>query len=119
MGIEVMWVITGSTHSIHRCLGRFFNTPIATAAWRITGSLLKRLRAWDARWRWQTDLLALVCPAPPGEWGADIALAVPTVWYTHVFRGSSAAFFVTKEEYKRQVPGRIIGISKDAYGKRR
>lgn len=65
-----------------------------------------------------TDLMALVMLTPPGDWGADIAFGSSQRFGIPMFFGGpSAGFFATKEEYKRQVPGRIIGVSKDAYGK--
>ncbi len=64
------------------------------------------------------DILSLALLTPPGEWGADIAfgssqrLGIPMF-----YGGPSAGYFATRSEYKRHVPGRIIGLSKDAYGK--
>ncbi len=64
------------------------------------------------------DILSLALLTPPGEWGVDIVLGSTQRWGIPVnFGGPSAAYFACKEAYKREMPGRIIGISKDANGR--
>ncbi|MCM4168471.1 Glycine dehydrogenase (decarboxylating) [Arenibacter antarcticus] len=64
------------------------------------------------------DLLSLVMLTPPGEFGADVVVGTTQRFGIPLgYGGPHAAYFATKEEYKRSIPGRIIGVTKDTDGK--
>jgi len=65
------------------------------------------------------DLMSLVLLTPPGEWGADVVVGTTQRFGIPMgYGGPHAGYFAAKENYKRNIPGRIIGISKDRNGKR-
>ncbi|MDO4756160.1 MAG: aminomethyl-transferring glycine dehydrogenase [Parabacteroides sp.] len=78
---------------------------------------ITRANANETRVAVAADLMSLVLLTPPGEWGADVVFGSSQRFGIPMFYGGpSAAYFATKNDYKRAIPGRIIGISKDAYG---
>ncbi len=97
--------------------GALVQYPATDGAIRDYSSLCEDAHAHDALVTVASDLLSLVLLAPPGEWGADIAVGNTQRFGVPLgYGGPHAGFFATRDEYKRQIPGRIIGVSRDADG---
>ena len=114
-------IVTGDYQSFDfktPCFGAIIQYPNNNGNVVDYRTFVEKAHAADVKVAVATDLMALVLLTPPGEWGADIAFGSSQRFGVPMFYGGpSAAFFATREEYKRAMPGRIIGISKDVYGK--
>jgi len=118
LGIEV---VVGS-HEGRKDWAKFFGMvvqyPATNGAVLDYRAVIEEARAAGALAVVATDLLALALLTPPGEFGADIAIgSAQRLGVPLGFGGPHAAFFSTREEHKRQIPGRLVGVSRDANGK--
>ena len=103
------------TPDVFGCIVQYPNASGSVEDYR---AFVERAHAAGCKVAVDADILSLVLLTPPGEWGADIVFGTTQRLGTPMFYGGpSAAYFATRDEYKRQMPGRIIGWSKDKYGK--
>ena len=99
-------------------IGALIQYPATDGAIRDYRALCEAAHAAGALVTVATDLLALTLLTPPGEWGADIAVGNSQRFGVPLgYGGPHAAFFATRDEFKRHLPGRIIGVSKDRAGR--
>jgi len=98
--------------------GALIQYPATDGAVHDYRQFCERVHAIEALVTVASDLMSLVLLAPPGEWGADVCVGNSQRFGVPLgYGGPHAAFFATKDEFKRQLPGRIIGVSRDADGK--
>ncbi|MHA1538733.1 MAG: aminomethyl-transferring glycine dehydrogenase [Alphaproteobacteria bacterium] len=99
------------------CFGVLLQYPSSSGAIRDYRECVEAAHARGALVVVAADLLALTLLTPPGEWGADIAVGSAQRFGVPMgFGGPHAAYFATREEHRRMVPGRIVGVSIDADG---
>ncbi|PKO50521.1 MAG: glycine dehydrogenase (aminomethyl-transferring), partial [Betaproteobacteria bacterium HGW-Betaproteobacteria-21] len=102
----------------HEVFGALLQYPDARGEVTDLGAPIAALKARGAVVAVASDLMALVLLKSPGALGADIALGSAQRFGVPMgFGGPHAAFFATREAHVRSMPGRIIGVSKDARGK--
>src|SRR5215469_14386737 len=100
------------------CFGALFQYPGVSGEVRDYRALSDALHGNGAAVVAATDLLALTLLTPPGEWGADVAVGNSQRFGVPMgFGGPHAAFLATKDEFKRSMPGRLVGVTVDAQGK--
>ena len=98
--------------------GALLHYPGSSGAVRDFRPVIEQLHGAGALAVMATDLLSLVVLTPPGELGADVAIGSAQRFGVPMgYGGPHAAFFATRDAYKRAVPGRLIGVSVDARGR--
>ncbi len=113
-------IITGPAEQAadHDVFGALFQYPGKNGDVQDFTDVMTALHAKDALAAVASDLMALVMLKSPGEMGADIVLGNAQHFGVPMgFGGPHAAFFATRDAFKRSIPGRIIGVSIDAQGK--
>ncbi len=113
-------VVTGD-HRTYDFAGKVFGVlvqyPDTTGSIHDFAAFFEKAHAAGALCVAATDLLALTLLRAPGEFGADVAVGSAQRFGVPMgFGGPHAGFLATKDEFKRQMPGRLVGVSKDAQG---
>lgn len=117
MGIELLigdWQNTSLDGSVYGVLLQY---PTAEGKVNDYTAFAKNAKANNIAIAVAADILSLVLLTPPGEWGADVVVGNTQRFGVPMgYGGPHAAYFACREEYKRILPGRIIGVSVDAQG---
>jgi glycine dehydrogenase len=97
--------------------GAFVQYPAASGKIADYSGFVEKLHSVGALVTFGADILSLALLIPPGEWGADIVVgSVQRFGLPMSFGGPHAGYFATREELKRNMPGRLVGVSVDARG---
>ncbi len=117
LGIQV---VLGDPHSCqldNSTFGILLSYPTSTGAIEDYTAVVEQAHQVKALVIVAADLLSLTLLKPPGDWGADIAVGSTQRFGIPLgFGGPHAAYFATRSQYTRQIPGRIVGLSQDAQG---
>src|SRR5688572_13921347 len=119
IGIEVVFGDYKTTRIDGTYFGALVQYPNDKGSVEDYRSFIEQVQSTGAFVAMATDLLALTLLTPPGELGADVALGSAQRFGVPLgYGGPHAAFFAARDEFKRNIPGRIIGVSVDAQGNR-
>lgn len=116
-GLDIEIVIGDEAQGLPECFGVLLQYPHSLGGVADYRALAEAARAQGAVVACATDLLALALLTPPGEWGADIAVgSAQRFGVPFGFGGPHAGFMACRDAFKRNMPGRLVGVSKDAQG---
>lgn len=117
IGIELVFGDYSQAALDNRFFGAIVQYPDNNGSINSYQKFIQEVHGLDGFVVMAADLLALTLLTPPGELGADVAVGSAQRFGVPIgFGGPHAAFFATKDEFKRHIPGRIIGVSIDAHG---
>jgi glycine dehydrogenase len=117
LNIEIVVGDVLNTEVTSDYFGVFVQYPNVEGAIEDYSKLCANANANGAKVVVAADILALTLLTPPGEWGAEVVVGTTQRFGVPMgYGGPHAAYFATKESYKRKIPGRIIGVSKDSQG---
>jgi glycine dehydrogenase len=118
IGIEVRTVAAGDVESLSEaCFGVLLQYPGVNGDVRDYRAACEKLHASGAMVVVAADLLALTLLAPPGEWGADVVVGNSQRFGVPLgFGGPHAGYLATRDEFKRSMAGRLVGVTIDAQG---
>ena len=118
LGIEVRTVAASEVESLDAsCFGVLLQYPGVNGEVRDYRAAVEKLHAAGAMVIVAADLLALTLLTPPGEWGADVVVGNSQRFGVPLgFGGPHAGFLATRDEFKRSMPGRLVGVTIDAQG---
>lgn len=116
-GLDIEIQVGDEAQGLPECFGVLLQYPHSLGQVTDYRDLVAKAHAQDAVVAVATDLLALAVLAPPGEWGADIAIGSAQRFGVPLgFGGPHAGFMACKDAFKRNLPGRLVGVSKDSQG---
>ena len=116
-GIELVYGDYDTFEFTPDVFGAIVQYPAANGQVRDYKAFAEKVHAHGGLISVAADIMSLVLLTPPGEWGADIVVGSTQRFGIPMgYGGPSAAYMATREEYKRNIPGRIIGVTIDAQG---
>ncbi|MEG0246155.1 MAG: glycine dehydrogenase, partial [Pseudomonas sp.] len=118
LGIEVVVADERELSDVSAYFGALLQYPASNGDVFDYRELVERFHAANALVAVAADLLALTLLTPPGEFGADVAIGSAQRFGVPLgFGGPHAAYFSTRDAFKRDMPGRLVGVSIDRFGK--